>query len=198
MLLLILGTPVLLYLFLQGFGENKFEVPVYFEAGIPEPLPGCVSGEAPHNIKQFVEQGPCERWDCAAIDGKLAIFSFIRSGCDQEILNQLARVSNNLREQKYIQVITMALDSLVSRHTIDEQTDLYMLPKQTWSWWSYHQASETLVKCGFHLNPDCSSTSQLVLIDSEKRIRGYYEASDLIELDRLITEFEILSSEEGN
>ena len=195
LLFLLLGMPITLYLFLQGFGENVYNIPVFYENGIPDPIAGCTENPKPHLINEFVNEGPCQLWNCADIEEKFVIFSFIKDGCDSTHFEEIARVCNVYRNQILFKAITVLLDSEVSAGAMDQNARLYGFSQDVWSWWPYHQAVTPLVQCGFNLSMDCISAGQVVLVDNLFQIRGYYLASDPEEMDRLVVELNLLFGE---
>ncbi len=195
LLLLLLGMPIAFYLFLQGFGENVYNIPVFYENGIPDPIPGCAKDPKPHLIDEFISKGPCQLWNCPDIDGKFVVFSFVQTGCSTTQFSEIARVCNVFRDQVLFKTVTVLLDSEVSAELPDQNASLYGLSQDDWSWWPYHQSVASLVQCGFNLSLDCNSWEKLVLVDNLFQIRGYYLATDPEEMDRLVTEINLLLME---
>ena len=194
LLLILLGMPVLFYLFLQSFGENKYEIPIFFEDGISDRLSGC-EREVPHTIDNYFQSEACDDWSCSEVAGKYTVFCFIKSNCQSDAISELARVSNVFREKPFFHAVTIALDSLTDQRVLTKQVELYSLPESVWSWWSFQQGTEHLVRCGFNLNIDCDASHMVILVDSEYRIRGIYNSQDEQEMDRLVTEYQILEAE---
>ena len=194
LLLILLGMPVLFYLFLQSFGENKYEVPVFFENGIPDRVSGCETDE-PHSLTNYFQSDACDTWSCSQVVGKYTVFCFIKSECETEAISQFARVNNLFRDQSTFHAVAVALDSVTDQQALTNQLELYKIPKNLWSWWTYQQGTETLVRCGFNLNIDCNASQTMVLIDKDYRIRGIYNSQDEEEMDRLVTEYQILQAE---
>ena len=53
-LVCILLIPVLIFLFLKGFGKNEYELPILFQNGVDNPLQECpVADSSQHYIPQF-------------------------------------------------------------------------------------------------------------------------------------------------
>ena len=180
---------------LRSFGENKYEIPVYFLEGISEQLPGCVQGEIPHSLNAYLPQELCKIWNCSDIKGKHTIISLIKSDCKDEVISQVARICNIFREEPSFHAITLPLDSIVNQNMLHQQRKLYTLPEDQWSWWDYQEGTDHLVRCGLNLTNDCSSVKKVILIDQKSRIRGIYAITDVEEVDRLVTEYRILLSE---
>ena len=195
LLLILLGMPVLFYLFLQSFGENQYEIPVYYQEGIPEQLPGCEQGEVPHSLNPFFQNDICGIWPCSELKGKQTIISLVKSDCQDQVISQVARINNIFRDEPAFHSVTLPLDSVANPELIYQQRRLYAIPEGLWSWWSYQKETDNLVRCGLNQNLDCISTNKVILVDKHYKIRGVYTISDVEEMDRLVTEFQILLAE---
>ena len=197
LLLLLLGMPVALYLFLQGFGENQYTIPIFYENGVEHPLPGCGNHNGLHFADTYISKTACDLWRCKASEKKLKLFSFALEDCPTNQMEEFARVSNIFRDQDMLQSVTLSLSPEVESAAIYDQMHLYgELPM--WSWWSFHPDAKEFVRCGLRLEVDCTITEQLVLLDSQYRVRGYYQIANTQDLDRLVTEIQILLIEQEN
>lgn len=197
LLILILGMPVLIYLFLQGFGENKYEIPVFYQDGLPDPKQDCSELKIPHRIDYLINKGPCKSWNCSLIEQKLVLFSFASSNC-QHNLGEIARVGNLFKDQSKFKAVTLSLDSALSNNIMAPYFKQYPIAQNAWLWWSYSAETNLILECGFNLTQDCSSTQQAVLVDQDFQIRGYYLVNDAEELDRLVTEITILLKDKNS
>ena len=190
-----MALPVALYLFLQQFGENEYNIPIFYESGIKTPLPNCPETEnSPHTIGNFslLEVGGTS-WSTRDLQGVISVISFAKKNCDFHALMETARISNKYRSQPAVKAVTLSLYTGTSDSLWTNLRQSYQLSSENWSWLSYHGSTDSLLRCGLNL-PDtgCEVVDQLVLLDNKLRIRGYYSASDPKEVDRLVTEIEIL------
>ena len=190
MLLLLLGLPIVLYLFLQGFGENKYQIPVYYEGGVDNKLrPDCADTPGQHFISNFVKP---ETGLSDLLSGEtILVFGFVQSECSIGVQEELARIVNQFKQISEFKAITLTSDTSV---TSDHQMGLkkrYIIPEPVWTQLFYPD-SDQLINCGFNLRNDCELSKQLILVDQQSRIRGYYMVEDAEELDRLTTEINIL------
>jgi protein SCO1/2 len=190
LLVVLLGMPVLLYMFLQGFGENKYQVPVFYQDGIESPVqPGCLENQTSHRLdRYFIDAG----LDLSTLEEKLVVFGFVKSDCHTEALSDIARICNQFKNENLFRATTIAVDAQATEEVQDELAKRYIIPQEVWAWLPYSNTVDHLIKCGFNLSIDCDLSRQLVLVDAESRIRGYYIVSDSKELDRLGTEINIL------
>ena len=194
LLILILGIPVLLYLFLQSFGENQYQVPVMYVEGMVDPKEGCPEGTKPHTLDHLIKQGPCDLWHCSQLEGKMVLFSFMKADCNSESLSQVIRVCNQYKNIPSFLAVTISLDQQADSGIIRDFARQYSIQSEVLAWWSFHEATPLVMHCGFNLEMDCSVTQKAVLLDPQSRIRGYYQLDDPQEIDRLVTEIAILLS----
>lgn len=192
--MVLLGLPVLLYLFLQRFGENKYQVPVFYEQGIDNAVsPDCPEHQTTHRINRYNASGT--NLAHSLLNERITVVGFAQSGCDFESSSELASICNQFKRESNFRAITMAVDtSAVSiKHT--ELVQQYIIPADVWTLLPYQTDTRNLVQCGFNLKLDCNLSQQLILVDPESRIRGYYLITDANEMDRLAMEINILLQE---
>ena len=174
LLLAMLAFPVLIYLFLQGFGRNEFDIPVYHAEGVDGQPGGCGGAESDmFGVPHWVDD------DTLVLVGKSAVVYAIMP--DDSI--DLVTIKNNLQ-------------SFFSRYGDDQRVRWYELrgPRQR----LIHYA-----RCALRLDVTHDTLTntlfgnQLVLVDDQRRIRGYYDPLDAKELDRLSVELQILITQQN-
>lgn len=185
-LFLLLLLPVLIYMFLQGFGKNQFAIPVYFERGLTGQHDGCLqtNPETPYTL------------DDQLIDTLLGN-SYQNNVIVYEIGNQNSGpLKNNLYTflEKYKDKSFVKLVSLRSENDTSVSFSSYQ------SWLRYNLPDSNLLTFGrcilqLKMNSHLMADSGLVLVDQKRRIRGYYDPLKLKEIDRLNTELYILLTE---
>ncbi|TNF43147.1 MAG: SCO family protein, partial [Cytophagales bacterium] len=77
-LVCILLIPLLIFLFLRGFGKNEYDLPIYFQTGVDNPFQECPSTDAgQHYIPEFsfMNQNG-ESMGRAEMEGKITIVDF--------------------------------------------------------------------------------------------------------------------------
>lgn len=195
MLLVILAIPVFLWLFLKFFGENRYEVPVYYQEGLH--ITGCPSESKEHTIPAFTLQqahGEQTISENNLDDQITAVFSFSYpcSAACKEVMEELARVQDAFEEQEMVQIL--AIDKSSSNpEELRELSQTFQSKSERWKFLTGEKATiETLVQCGFVLKEQKELNHPIVLIDGKRRIRGYYAGTDPEEVDRLILEIKIL------
>jgi protein SCO1/2 len=190
-LFFILGLPVCIYLFLKSFGENKFDVPIFYEDGITNPVSSCSDTSSPFEVPSLI------RYDSAfqiVISG-LTILDIGTSSCDscRQKINNLLSVWDRYKDFKDFKMY-----SLIE----GENSGSYDNPNINWS--VYNSSTKQLTEmANCVLNLDLIHSDQqrinkngvVVLVDDKRRIRGYYNVFDRKEADRLAIELEIIRTE---
>ena len=170
---LALVVPVLVYLFMQGFGDNKYALPVLYMESVPA-IEGCPTPDAPYALSLddiYTASSLNER--------KNVLFDVRRSNADTVyIKNELQRVINYFGDQPYHHAIVDLKQEPILR--IDGYQKVL---------------SKSFVEC---ILRSTDNNSFLALVDARGRIRSYYESDQRSEFDRLITETEILLTFESN
>ncbi|MTI30544.1 SCO family protein [Xanthovirga aplysinae] len=211
-LCLTLLIPVLIYLFLQGFGENKFVIPVYYESGVESSFEGCnFETGRQHFIPNFsFEDQNGKKVDQSSLEDYITVVDFFFTACPDIcpiMSNQMSRVQNTFSDNQNIQLLSLTVDP---EHDTQEvlktyAEQFYANPGQ----WHFLTGAKKdiyqLARCGFVLpvvdgdggDGDFIHSNKLVLVDKERRIRGYYDGTDQKDVDRLVVEINILLKEYG-
>jgi len=188
--------PVAIYLFLRGFGENHYVVPVLFEQGIPKDTADCPFGQSFHmvNISGLPKNLPGQ--DNLNFDGKLSVIDIdIRStnriGYTGYSLNRVTDVFENENSVQFILIGTHP--GIVNEKQSQENKRFIYVYGNLEQITAFARCQ--LVLLDFPENID-QKNRRLVLIDRRGRIRGYYRLNDFSEMDRMILEMKIILAEE--
>lgn len=192
-LLLTLAIPVFIWLFLKFFGNNNFELPVYYSQGI-DSIAECSSASKPHIIPDFtLTRINGEKLSSQELKDKILLSYFLPAQCEDScelVLEMLANIQNVLAEEQAFKILVIAGEN----YSIDElasfQTRFNAKAGELDFVKGEEQEVNYLKKCGFVLPPDQNYT--LILTDSSQRIRGYYDGVNSDEIDRLKGEVKIL------
>lgn len=201
-LLFTLSFPVILYLFLRSYGQNEFDLPVFFEN---EKKLFCNDSNMSAdeielidvNQKNFVKLTEVYNSDYKIIHFPNAKNSEIQTLKNElnRVLNTFGDVSVNIYSFQPIDTgIVDQLDNELFLSTAKANTYLYpndlkdifvnciyMFPTMEWN--GDHPSEETI-----------ETDKTLVLLDEKNRIRGYYNGYETKEVDRLILEIRVLLS----
>ncbi len=206
-LFVVLGLPICIFLFLKIFGQNRFqEIPVFYQDNKNDFPSECESLELPHQIPAFsmVDQDSSLLTD-DYLRGSYTIVSFYwLSGPKMDhISNQLVRIGNMFDSEKRVKILLFTVDP--DRDTIG-RISAYVkgsgLSSDKWRFlWGNETDLKQLAQCGFLIEiskyqmAPSDYIPKFILVDSDKRIRGYYQTLDREEIDRLIVETKILIHE---
>lgn len=186
-LFLLLALPVLIYLFLQGFGENKFAIPVYYTEGLTKAKKGCEQSGT--NEPYLVNLNAINEILQDDITGLITVYEVGNATSDQ-LKNNLYTFLNKYEGFDSIRLLS-----------INRTVDSIDFRSRYAAWKRYNLPDSDLLRFGrcilqMDLDDNYLADSGLVLIDRNQQIRGYYDPAVLKEIDRLNTELYILLSED--
>ena len=169
-LLLLLAIPVGLVLFLRFFGENQFDIPVYYEGGVADEISDCRLKEGNFTVPDSL----------VAPKGVTLVIFFQHNAAfgAMELNNQVRRL-RELFGKEMSDVIVYSSEQVTLKDGVVRNNGQEQLEK--------------IMVCGF-ITKDYN---QYVLVDKKKQIRGYYGV-ELDEVDRLIVEMKILFENGGS
>ncbi|MCS6968704.1 MAG: SCO family protein [Cytophagales bacterium] len=209
-LIVILVLPVLVFFFLRGFGENQYALPILNPASADCP-PNKI--DSIHRVPSFsfLNQDSAIFTD-RDLEGKIYVADFFFTRCPDICLamsSELARVQEAIKNYPEVVILSHTVDPLYDRaHVLKAYAKQYGAIPGKWIFLTgdkaaiYHQA-----RCGYFIatRPASSDTTidfihsdKFVLVDKEKRIRGYYSGTRRQDVDRLITEIQVLLAEYKN
>ena len=170
-LVLTLAFPVLVYLFLKSFGENRFNLPVYYsEASVTE---FCNEMSFPHTVEVSLIDFSAEQ----------ATLIFFATNTQSDDIQELLRVADKYNQ---VQIVLLSDQQLMGDKflPIGLESDEFI-----------HVVDCELIMNG-ELDPELPINEKAVLVDSNGYIRGYYQTTELDDLDRLEVELDILLMED--
>ena len=209
MLLLILATPVLIYLFLQSFGSNSYAIPVYYEEGVVSSLQNCSFSEGQHHIPDF-ELVTQDGGDISnkILENNITVVDFFFTSCPDIcpiMTSELSRVQEVFKDNETVNMLSFTVDPAYdSPQVLKDYAEEFGIDTLQWKFITGDKEEiYSLARCGFLLpvvdgdgsKSDFIHSEKVILVDGNKRIRGYYDGTDRNEVDRLITEINILLTE---
>lgn len=200
--MLTLSFPVILYLFLRSYGENEFALPVYFEGQEKVYCSDSSTNSSSIVVFDFKQEDTLKVNEVYKANYTVVHFPNIEDAEIQTLKNELNRVLNTFDDLS-INIVSLLktenantdsvsfssfLPSDRSRtyyYSLQERNlfidCLYAFPTEQWD--GQHPTEETI-----------PTENTLVLLDEEKKIRGYYNGYETKEVDRLILEIRVLLS----
>lgn len=209
LLLIILVIPVFIYLFLQSFGSNSYAIPIFYEDGVVSSLPNCEFAEGQHYIPEFklISQDQTNITD-KALENNITIVDFFFTSCPDicpVMSSELSRVQEVFRNKKLVNLLSITVDPAYDSPAIlKKYAEEFGADTAQWNFLTGEKETiYSLARCGFLLpvedgdgsKEDFIHSEKIILVDQQKRIRGYYDGTDREEIDRLITEINILLDE---
>ncbi|QJX45752.1 SCO family protein [Hymenobacter taeanensis] len=203
---LILLVPVLAFLFLKSFGTNRYALPTYLPDHVDSTqVEGTWQRDTVfHQIGDFrlPAQSGREVSQAELADKGLYVASFFEtSSADYQRLNtQLMRVQEKFRREPRVRMASFSInptqDSVAALSRYAEQ---YGAIAGKWFFLTGDKTSlNKLATQEFRLTPAADASSQLphsqrvFLVDKDYRVRGIYDGTSEKEINRLMTEIEVL------
>lgn len=208
-LLITLAVPVFIFLFLKAFGSNTFTIPVYYEEGIISTLAHCNFSSDVHKIPDFeLITSKNQKITDEYLEGKITVVDFFFTSCPNIcpiMSKELNRVHERFKKDPDIQIVSFTVDPRYDDISVlSDYAKKFDISAEEWQFVTGEKEKiYQLARCGFILPvedgdggpDDFIHSEKFILVDGQKRIRGYYDGTDRDEVDRLIMEIDILSNE---
>ncbi|MDH4057842.1 MAG: hypothetical protein OEU76_03720 [Cyclobacteriaceae bacterium] len=164
-LVLALVLPVLIFIFLKFFGKNQFDVAPLFMEGV-ELVDGCLH----QSTGQYKVPAPILEGMFWTGGDSLILFYFP----ENEPQSSITRIKEAFgpSEVPIVEISTTTVSSQKTTKFVQVQEDSLLLWK----------------KCYLFI----SKPYDLILVDHQRRIRGFYQSTDREEVDRLLMEASII------
>jgi protein SCO1 len=191
-LMLTLAIPVSIFLFLKIFGNNEFEVPVFFENGIP----GCSDSEKVHTVPDInLINREGEKLHSDQLNEFLifALLDFRDKTELHERLVQLVRIQDAFYEIGTPRFILMADQKDRIPDLPAELSEVGLLTSNYYVSLLEEDELREFLHCGLGLEIQKDEMiGELVLVDIGRKIRGIYNGLDMEQTEQLILELKIL------
>jgi len=185
-LFLLILLPVLIFLFLKGFGRNEFTIPVYYEQGLGDSLSTpCLDRRKQQYYVQspFSAEGKIKIIHFERVDGPLTLFR----------MEELERVQDVFGEDPEVALVTSVNGASMKVQEIEDYNARIFFNDAFWKRQELDSMAWAKLKyCDVAMS---DLDNRVVLVDKQNRIRGYYNITERDETDRLILELRILKTE---
>ncbi|HEY8399967.1 MAG TPA: SCO family protein [Cytophagaceae bacterium] len=202
---IVLIVPVLVILFLNGFGKNFHKLPVYFAIDSTKVEGGYVVTEA-HTIPdfQFYSQNN-QIISNKDLNGYIYVTDFFFTRCPgicPKMSNQMVRIQEEFMNDDDVKIVSFTVDPLYDSVPVLQQyaADYKARPDKWYFLTGAKDSIYTLAQKGFFITAmedrdrplEFIHSEKFVLVDKKGWIRGYYDGTDPKDVDRLITEIKVL------
>lgn len=206
-LVCILLVPILIFMFLRGFGTNEYELPIFFEKGVDNPFQECpITDTTQHFVPEFAftnQEG--KTVGKAQMEGKITIVDFFFTSCPSicpDMSREMERVNDLFRDEPKVQIFSISIDpDYDTPEVLKEYAERHLAKSGKWDFLTGDK-SETyrLARCGFVIPTldgngvaeDFVHSDKFILVDELGRIRGYYSGTNREDVDLLMLEAKIL------
>ena len=209
-LLTVLTIPALVIVFLHSFGENKFVIEV-MNPQSAECKSNAVAGVHRIPAFSFVSQDG-KTITNQDFEEKIYVTDFFFTRCPDicpTMTSELVRVQDAFKDRTDIKILSHSVDPLYdSVQILKEYAAKFNANPVIWTFVTGDKKEiYNMARCGYYISArenssplevDFVHSDKVVLVDKEKRIRGYYSGTNRKEIDRLITEIQILLKEYEN
>lgn len=214
-LAVILILPGFLYYLLEKKGENRYaNLPIYGGKTLTGTFTSRMGKQIPdtlfHQIPPFSLTNQLGRTvDVLATDTTLSVVNFFYTRCHEvctHMNSEMNRVADRFATNALVRFYTLSIDTAFDSPDVLEQYAAPYAP--TTKKWEFLTAGQSdiyeVARQGFLVDAVQDTTradvflhsSSLILVDSHRRIRGYYDANQKREVDRLIDEIKLLLVQE--
>lgn len=212
-LVCILLIPVLIFMFLKGFGKNEYDLPVFFEKGVDNPFLECPVGDTTqHFIPDFTFTNQSGKAiGRKEMEGKVTIVDFFFTSCPSicpVMSREMERVNDMFRDEPKVQIMSISIDpEYDTPQVLKTYADEHNAIPGKWHFLSGPKdLTYQLARCGFVLPTldgngvpdDFVHSDKFILIDELGRIRGYYSGTNREDVDLLMLETKVLLYGKGN
>jgi protein SCO1/2 len=212
---LLLLVPVLAFLFLYGFGRNHYALPTYLPEradSVRTSAGGWQRDTVFHRVRPFQLRISGGRTLVSKeLDKGMYVVQFYVPGeASEPAARALARIQERFRPEQRVRMVTLvptegtdaATDAKVEKlseqyGTITGKWVIGAVPTDTLHQLAQYEFGQAALRPEhFPFKPATEPGNllpgRLLLIDNARHVRGYYDATDKYEVERLITEINVL------
>lgn len=214
-LAVVLLLPGFLYYLLERTGENRYRpLPIYGEKTLTGTFTSRMGKQVPDTAYHLA--GPFtltnqlgEAVTVPKGDTSIAVVNFFYTRCETfctHMNNEMNRVAERFATNKMVNLYTVSVDTAFDKpEVIKAYSDAYKPHEKQWHFLTAGPDDPLMISRDYFLVDAVQDTtttnrfihsSSLILLDSHRRIRGYYDVNHKKEVDRLIDEIKLLLVEE--
>ena len=212
---LLLLVPVLAFLFLYGFGRNHYALPTYLPERVDSVRTSVGGGQRDtvfHRIRplQLRMAGGRPVVGSELGQGLYVAQFYVPGEAGEQAMRALARIQERFRPEPRVRLLTMVASAATAAATDEQLTKLNeqygiisgkwlvaAAPADTLRQLAQYEFGQTALRPEHYpfrpaTEPANLLPARLLLVDNAQHVRGYYDATDKYEVERLITEINVL------
>lgn len=212
-LLATIVLPIFVFLFLKFFGQNHFSLRYYVPVDVIENTETGVPDTIFHTVPDFsLTNQYGETVTMQTVSGKIKVVDFFFTTCPgicPKMSTQLSRVQKTFADVSELVILSHTVNPEEdSVEVMSAYANQYGAVKGKWHLLTGNKSSiYQLGEKGYFLPvsegdtgiaDDFIHSEKFILVDKENHIRGFYDGTDQKEVDRLITEINVLKHEYDN
>ncbi|MGR3810849.1 SCO family protein [Jiulongibacter sp. NS-SX5] len=211
-LVAVLVLPAFVFIFLNVFGDNKFDLPYYFpeldETGKPKVIEGDTVFHQVPDFELVNQDSSVVIFKDLKDQIKVANFFFSRCGTICPIMNQnIARVNEQFASDSTISFMSISIDPEYDKVSVlkeysrqfDGSNWNFLTGKKAYIYDLAIKGFKLPVSDASEYNPDITDideafihSDKALLLDKNNYIRGIYDATNKADMERLSLEIKVL------
>lgn len=209
---LLILAPILAFIFISTFGEHHFTLKTYFPE-VDDTGEVITTAEGDTIFKkipdfQLVSQKG-ETFTKEDLKGKIYVADFFFATCPgicKKMSSQLVRVQEAFQDEPNVEILSFTVNpEHDSVEVLQNYADMYGADPDKWTFLTGpREEIYDLARHGFYLpvvqvegQQDFIHSEKFMLVDKNHHVRGIYDGTDPVDVDRLITEIRVLLDEYG-
>ncbi len=218
LLTILLVLPVCFFLFLQTFAKNHYDLPIYYPIDSTKNAKGKWD-KTYHKIRDFEFTNQDNKpFGQKNLKGNVYVVDFFFTKCGNPTLcprmsTEMKRVQDVFKKEQKFNIVSITVDpENDTPETLQTYAKKYEANTQQWHFLTapkkdiyhlaYHDfkinAGEETETEGTNkdknkvITPEFMHATKFILVDTEGRIRGYYDGTSREEVDKMMVEAKIL------
>ena len=214
LLVILLAVPGLLYYLLQEKGKNRYHPldifgPKQVSSTFHTKRGKKIADTIYHTVNNFkLTNQANEIFNYPADSSTITVVNFFFSRCPSfcaSMNSEMARVAKQYSNNKLLQFISITVNpEYDTPEVLKKYAEKYNIPLSKWQFLTGSQDSiYKLARQSFMVDAINDTTKlniihspMLILLDPQKRIRGYYDSTNKEQVDKLANEIKVLIAEE--
>lgn len=204
---LLILAPILAFIFISTFGEHHFSLKTYFpETDDTGEVVTTAAGDTVFkqipDFQLLSQKG--ETFTKEDLNNKIYVADFFFATCPdicKDMSSQLVRVQEAFRDDASVQIVSFTVNpEHDSVSVLQEYAESYGADPAQWTFLTGpREEIYSLARNGFYLpvqqvagEQDFIHSEKFMLVDKNHQVRGIYNGTDPVDVDRLITEIRVL------